>query len=59
MAAIFGWEGEVEDPEAVKAGWDAAEAATNRRFDLDLAALDDGDRAELVELINQAHSTKH
>jgi hypothetical protein len=59
MAGIFGWEGEVDDPEAVKAGWDGAEEATNRRFGLDLDALSDGEQAELVALLNQAVSTKH
>jgi hypothetical protein len=58
MVAVFGWDGELADPEAVKARWDAAEEATDHAMALVLGVLDDAERAELTELLDAANSTQ-
>jgi hypothetical protein len=50
MAGLFGWTEPFPDPSALQKEWDGAEAATNRRVAQALGALEDAERAELVEL---------
>jgi hypothetical protein len=56
MAALFGWPDPLDEDAAVaiKAGWEAAEEATNEMLGKAFAVLDDGERAELVTLANAA-----
>ena len=57
MAGIFGWDPEaLPDASAVKERWKIAEAGTDAAFGLALAALDDAERAEFVELVNAIHA---
>lgn len=55
MLPIFGW-GEA-DLTGVPDVWDQAEAATNKAMANAFSGLDDGERAEFVELANQLHET--
>jgi hypothetical protein len=57
MTAIFGWDGELADPEGVAARWNEAEAATDRAMAAALDVLADDERAELVELLNRANGS--
>jgi hypothetical protein len=51
MAPLFGWNEPVADPEAFRAIWEQAEAATNRAMAHAYAGLEDRERDELVELM--------
>lgn len=53
MAPVFGWQDPAPSGEAEQAVWDAAEAATNRAFGRAFEALDDEERAEFVQLVNE------
>ncbi|MFV0318692.1 MAG: helix-turn-helix domain-containing protein [Microthrixaceae bacterium] len=57
MAAVFGWpEPDSPPDDEMRAAWEAAEAATNERFGVDLAVLDADELAEFCELVAQAHT---
>lgn len=58
MAALFGWN-DLPDVDTIADGTARhaeADARTDRAFGLALGALDDGERAELVELANALHA---
>lgn len=59
MLPIFGWSGpapEADDP-ACRTAWDEAEAATDRALATAYAALDEGERAELCDLLDAARAS--
>jgi hypothetical protein len=55
MAAIFGWPAPVEVTDAQKADWARAEEATTSAIAHAYDGLEDGERAELVELAVALH----
>ena len=55
MAPIFGWTDPLPE-DVASVDWDAIEATTNRLVGSAFTALDDGERAEFVELANVANS---
>lgn len=58
MAPIFGWNDIEVDPE-LPAGWDEAEALTNRATERDYAVLDADEAEELVSLCEAALASVH
>ncbi len=57
MAPIFGWDPEaLPDAADVEGRWKQAEAGTDVAFGLALSALDDGELADFVELVNALHA---
>lgn len=59
MATIFGWPEPYPEVELARDRWAEAEAATNRAMGTVLASLDEADRQELAELLDQVHSGIH
>jgi hypothetical protein len=55
MVGLFGWPEPYPEPDAHRAGWDQAQGATDRAAARAFAALDESERAELVELLRAAH----
>lgn len=56
MAPVFGWDpASLPDGASVEARWQEAEVGTNRAMGRVLGVLDDGEQAELVELVNALH----
>lgn len=56
MAAFFGWSEPFPDVDGRRPTWEQAEAGTNRAMAHALAALTEGERAELTELVAAAHT---
>ncbi|KAA0235423.1 MAG: hypothetical protein JJLCMIEE_01793 [Acidimicrobiales bacterium] len=54
-AQLFGWGEPFPDPAPVRDAWERAERRTTALISPALAALDDGERAELVDLVQRAH----
>ncbi|MDY7100488.1 MAG: hypothetical protein S0880_04815 [Actinomycetota bacterium] len=50
-AEQFGWRGDLPEQDDVRGAWEAAEATTDRLMAAALTVLDDGSRADLVELV--------
>ena len=50
---MFGWTEPFPEPEPLHERWALAEARTDRMLGRHLALLDENERTELVELLNQ------
>ena len=53
LAGAFGWTEPFPEPEPLHERWALAEARTDRMLGKHIALLDENERTELVELLNQ------
>jgi len=53
MLAALGWAHDPPDPKPFNERWNLAEARTDRMLGRHLAALDEGERVELVDLLGR------